>query len=80
VFVAFDGNSRYDTGDQERADGSGRDATALSDGRARCRIHDVSLSGKAPPKSIEVPVLVVTSDNVDGMLPEIKKNVFGEDS
>jgi ribose transport system substrate-binding protein len=36
------------------------------------------LAGETPPKNVEVPVLVVTKDNIDEMLPTIKKNVFGE--
>jgi ribose transport system substrate-binding protein len=36
------------------------------------------LSGKSPPKNVEVPVLVVSQENVDELLPTIKQNVFGE--
>jgi len=80
VFVAFDGIP-----DMIPAIKSGQMAAAGMQQPYLMGVHAAEsmmshLSGKAPPKSIEVPVLVVTSDNVDGMLPEIKKNVFGEDS
>ena len=36
------------------------------------------LAGKTPDKDIVVPILPVTSENVDAELPTIKKTVFGD--
>lgn len=36
------------------------------------------LGGKAPPKEVLVPVMIATSTNIEQILPEAKKNVFGE--
>ena len=36
------------------------------------------LAGKTPNKDIVVPILPVTSENVDAELPTIKKTVFGD--
>jgi ABC-type sugar transport system substrate-binding protein len=35
------------------------------------------LAGKEPPKSIVVPVVVVSKDNLDKELPVITQSVFG---
>ena len=36
------------------------------------------LNGETPEKEVLVPVLIVTSTNIDKVLPEARKNVFGE--
>ncbi|MFK0692549.1 substrate-binding domain-containing protein [Mesorhizobium sp. IMUNJ 23033] len=36
------------------------------------------LAGKTPPKEVLVPVMIATSTNIEELLPEAKKNVFGE--
>jgi len=36
------------------------------------------LAGKTPPKEVLVPVMIATSSNIEQILPEAKKNVFGE--
>ena len=36
------------------------------------------LNGKVPDKEVLVPVMIATSINIDALLPEAKKNVFGE--
>ena len=36
------------------------------------------LAGKTSPKEVLVPVMIVTSSNIEQILPEAKKNVFGE--
>ena len=38
-----------------------------------------SLDGKAPEKEILVPILVVTSDNIDAELPTVKQTVFANE-
>jgi ribose transport system substrate-binding protein len=35
-------------------------------------------AGKTPEKQINVPVLVVTKDNLERLLPELKTHVFGQ--
>lgn len=37
-----------------------------------------SIGGKTPPKEVLVPVLIATSSNINAILPEARKNVFGE--
>lgn len=36
------------------------------------------LAGKSPPKEVLVPVMIATSTNIEKILPEAKRNVFGE--
>lgn len=38
-----------------------------------------AIAGTPPEKEITVPILAVTSDNIDKLLPTIRKTVFGEE-
>ena len=37
------------------------------------------LDGGTPEKEITVPILIVTSQNIDELLPTIKETVFGNE-